>query len=205
MIWLTDRARTAAIGRELSVDTAGQKIVLVVAHFDERIEALSDTFRELGYDPCRIDFPLAPSHVVRLPSGIHLVHSRWLEKPDDVSVQYASVPLHLIAVEPHFMSDPDHAIYRYVGGFTGEVGYSHHASLDDPLMRAFASDRTRQLLVKMGMTEDDPLEHDMVSGAMLRAQTKLARQFRSLGGVEAPTSIEGWTRLLFPGRSDAGK
>jgi hypothetical protein len=70
----------------------------------------------------------------------------------------------------------------------------YFSALDEPLMRRFGGDRTMELMQKLGMDADEPIEHTLVTQAMTRAREKVGEQ------VKVPRearSIEEWiTRNL---------
>ena len=59
-------------------------------------------------------------------------------------------------------------------GRQGDPGGSKFfLSLEDDLMRIFGSDRIRKFMHTMGMKEDEPIEHKMISNAIAKAQKKV--------------------------------
>jgi hypothetical protein len=65
------------------------------------------------------------------------------------------------------------------------------SALDEPLFRHYGGDRITQLFQLMGMKEDEPLEHAMITNAIHKAQQKLAKKVT----VEhAANSMEDWFR-----------
>jgi len=59
-------------------------------------------------------------------------------------------------------------------GRQGDPGGSlFYISLEDDLMRIFGSDRVKNLMTQMGMTDDAPLEHGMLTKAIENAQKKV--------------------------------
>src|SRR5262249_18428256 len=59
-------------------------------------------------------------------------------------------------------------------GRQGDPGSSRfYLSLEDDLMRIFASERVSQLMLKLGMEEGIPIEHGMVTRAIANAQKKV--------------------------------
>lgn len=48
-----------------------------------------------------------------------------------------------------------------------------YASLEDPIMQAFGSDRITTLMKQLGMEENDVLEHKMISTSLQKAQEKV--------------------------------
>ena len=59
-------------------------------------------------------------------------------------------------------------------GRQGDPGVSRfYLSLEDPLMRLFASDRMKNMMRSMGMEQGESIEHRMVTNAIVKAQRKV--------------------------------
>jgi hypothetical protein len=66
------------------------------------------------------------------------------------------------------------------------------SSLDDPCFEAFGAKNIVNMMEKMGMKEDEMIEHAMVSSAMKRAREKLAESITKETPAHAETE---WFRL----------
>jgi preprotein translocase subunit SecA len=78
--------------------------------------------------------------------------------------------LHVIGTERHESRRIDNQL-RGRSGRQGDPGSSRfYVSLEDDLMRMFGSDRIKPLMEKLGMKEDEPIEHPWVTKAIERAQ-----------------------------------
>ena len=81
--------------------------------------------------------------------------------------------LHIIGTERHESRRIDNQL-RGRAGRQGDPGSSRFfLSLEDDLMRIFASDRVRQLMQALGMERGEAIEHKMVSNAIEKAQRKV--------------------------------
>jgi preprotein translocase subunit SecA len=81
--------------------------------------------------------------------------------------------LHIIGTERHESRRIDNQL-RGRSGRQGDPGSSRFfLSLEDNLMRIFASDRTRRLMQALGMKDGEAIEHKMVSNAIEKAQRKV--------------------------------
>jgi preprotein translocase subunit SecA len=81
--------------------------------------------------------------------------------------------LFIIGTERHESRRIDNQL-RGRSGRQGDPGASRfYLSLEDNLMRIFGSDRVSGLMGKLGMDEDTPIEHRMVSKAVENAQKKV--------------------------------
>jgi preprotein translocase subunit SecA len=81
--------------------------------------------------------------------------------------------LHIIGTERHESRRIDNQL-RGRAGRQGDVGSSRfYLSLDDPLMRIFASDRVSAMMRKLGMKDGEAIEHPWVTKAISNAQRKV--------------------------------
>ena len=81
--------------------------------------------------------------------------------------------LHIIGTSRHESRRIDNQL-RGRSGRQGDPGSSRfYLSLEDDLLRIFGSDRMSYVMDKLGMEEDDPIEHSMVSKAIENAQRKV--------------------------------
>ncbi|HHT9118749.1 MAG TPA: preprotein translocase subunit SecA, partial [Candidatus Hypogeohydataceae bacterium YC38] len=81
--------------------------------------------------------------------------------------------LHVVGTERHEARRIDNQL-RGRSGRQGDPGSSRfYVSLEDDLMRIFASERVSSLLKRFGMEEGMAIEHSMVTNALERAQKKV--------------------------------
>jgi preprotein translocase subunit SecA len=84
--------------------------------------------------------------------------------------------LHILGTERHEARRIDNQL-RGRAGRQGDPGSSRfYLSLEDDLMRIFGSDRIAGLMQRLGMEEGVPIEHNMVSRAIERAQKQVEAQ-----------------------------
>jgi preprotein translocase subunit SecA len=81
--------------------------------------------------------------------------------------------LYILGTERHESRRIDNQL-RGRSGRQGDPGHSKFfLSLDDDLMRIFGSDRISKVMNTLGMEEDEPIEHKMISNAIAKAQKKV--------------------------------
>ncbi len=84
--------------------------------------------------------------------------------------------LHILGTERHEARRIDNQL-RGRAGRQGDLGSSRfYLSLEDDLMRIFAADRISGLMQRIGMEEDEPIEHRMISRAIENAQSRVEAQ-----------------------------
>jgi preprotein translocase subunit SecA len=86
--------------------------------------------------------------------------------------------LHIIGTERHESRRIDNQL-RGRSGRQGDPGSTRfYLSLEDDLMRLFGSDNIASIMDKLGMDEDEPIEHKLVTRSIEQAQKKVeARNF----------------------------
>ncbi|MBC7002480.1 preprotein translocase subunit SecA [Photobacterium sp. BZF1] len=98
------------------------------------------------------------------------IKADWKVKHDAV---LASGGLHIIGTERHESRRIDNQL-RGRSGRQGDAGSSRfYLSMEDGLMRIFASDRVSNMMKKLGMEEGEAIEHPWVTKAIENAQRKV--------------------------------
>ncbi|WP_206922448.1 preprotein translocase subunit SecA [Alicyclobacillus suci] len=81
--------------------------------------------------------------------------------------------LHIIGTERHESRRIDNQL-RGRAGRQGDPGSSQFfLSLEDDLLRLFGSENIKRMMDRLGLEEDQPIEHRMLTSAMERAQKKV--------------------------------
>ena len=98
------------------------------------------------------------------------VHEAWQLRHDQV---IEAGGLHILGTERHESRRIDNQL-RGRAGRQGDPGVSRfYLSLEDNLMRIFASDRVKSFMQALGMEKGEAIEHRMVTNAIEKAQRKV--------------------------------
>ena len=98
------------------------------------------------------------------------IKDNWQKRHDEV---LAAGGLHIIGTERHESRRVDNQL-RGRSGRQGDPGSTRfYLSLEDPLMRIFASEKMAGLMQKLGMEEGEAIEHPWVNKAIANAQRKV--------------------------------
>ena len=101
---------------------------------------------------------------------VEAIKSEWQKLHDEV---IASGGLHIIGTERHESRRIDNQL-RGRSGRQGDPGSSRfYLSMEDTLMRIFASDRVTGMMKKLGMEYGEAIEHPWVTKAIENAQRKV--------------------------------
>ncbi|HLA75357.1 MAG TPA: SEC-C metal-binding domain-containing protein, partial [Gammaproteobacteria bacterium] len=101
---------------------------------------------------------------------VRRLREEWQARHDEV---LAAGGLHIVGTERHESRRIDNQL-RGRSGRQGDPGSSRfYLSLEDSLMRIFASERVAGLMQKLGMNEGEAIEHPWVTKAIENAQRKV--------------------------------
>jgi preprotein translocase subunit SecA len=104
------------------------------------------------------------------PSAVATIRSEWQKRHQQV---VAAGGLHVVGTERHESRRIDNQL-RGRSGRQGDPGSSRfYLSLEDNLMRIFASERVGTLMQKLGMEKGEAIEHPWVTKAIENAQRKV--------------------------------
>ncbi|MGA0839099.1 MAG: preprotein translocase subunit SecA [Pseudomonadales bacterium] len=104
------------------------------------------------------------------PETVAQIRSEWQVRHEGV---LGSGGLHIIGTERHESRRIDNQL-RGRAGRQGDPGSTRfYLSMEDNLMRIFASDRIRGLMQSIGLEKGEAIEHRMVNNAIEKAQRKV--------------------------------
>jgi preprotein translocase subunit SecA len=106
----------------------------------------------------------------RTPDKLEPIMTQWQTRHDEV---IAAGGLHIIGTERHESRRIDNQL-RGRAGRQGDPGYSRfYLSLEDSLMRLFASEKVANMMRRLGMEKGEAIEHRIVTNSIEKAQRKV--------------------------------
>ncbi|MCG8413429.1 MAG: preprotein translocase subunit SecA [Pseudomonadales bacterium] len=104
------------------------------------------------------------------PEQVEKIKADWQKRHDQV---IAAGGLHIIGTERHESRRIDNQL-RGRSGRQGDPGYSRfYLSMEDNLMRIFASEGVKNFMRRLGMERGEAIEHGMVTRSIEKAQKKV--------------------------------
>ena len=174
-IWLTTDAKFAGIAKCISERVNSEAVaILLVAHFPDVLARLNEIAAESAAIPVKalLAHDLSPE----------LAASLTLDE---------SATIDVIVAERHPLPSVDDRLEKFADAFAFRCRFSHHLSLDDAIFKTFAGRWVQGMLGRLGMTEDESIEGDMVSRRIKRAQRKIeSRAYESLDADSAAEWLE---------------
>ena len=178
VVYKNKRAKYRAVANEVErVHTKGQPVLIGTTSI-EQSEELSGYLKKRGIPHSVLN---AKFHENAGQKGVVTIATNMAGRGTDIKLG-EGVPelggLFIIGTERHESRRIDNQL-RGRSGRQGDPGESRfYISLEDDLMRLFASETIAKIMDKLGMEEDEPIEHTLVTRSIENAQKKVeARNF----------------------------
>ena len=185
VIYKNKRAKYKAVGDQVEkIHTKGQPVLIGTTSITQS-EELSAILKKRGipHNVLNAKFHEKEAEIVANAGqyGAVTIATNMAGRGTDIKLG-DGVPelggLFIVGTERHESRRIDNQL-RGRSGRQGDPGESRfYLSLEDDLMRLFASDNVAKIMDKLGMEEDEPIEHTLITKSIEHAQKKVeARNF----------------------------
>jgi hypothetical protein len=156
-VWKTTDAKFAGLAKEAAGRAPPETFaVLLVAHFPDVLAELERIAEEGGAVP--VLAVLARDLSPQMVAGLDLD---------------ATATIDIVLGERHPVRSYDDRLVDFAAACPCRCRLSHHLSLDDALMEAFGGDWLKEVLERLGMTDDEAIESSVVARRIEAAQRQL--------------------------------
>lgn len=179
-IYQTEKAKFNAVIKDIEARHASGQPVLVGTVSIEKSEILSSMLKKKGikHNVLNAKYHEQEAEIVKDAGQKHMVTiaTNMAGRGTDIALGegvIAAGGLHVIGTERHESRRIDNQL-RGRSGRQGDPGSSQfYVSLEDDLMRLFASNTAASFIQKMGLEEDVAIEHNLLDKAIEKAQEKV--------------------------------
>jgi preprotein translocase subunit SecA len=179
-VYKSELGKYNAVVREIEEMNRAGRPVLVGTTSIEKSELLSELLRRKGIEHSVLNakFHEREAEIIKDAgqSGAVTIATNMAGRGTDIVLGTGIAEaggLHIIGTERHESRRIDNQL-RGRAGRQGDPGSStFYLSLEDDLMRRFASDRVSGLMERLGMDDDTPIEARIISKSIENAQTKV--------------------------------
>ena len=185
VIYKTKRAKYRAVVKEIAERNAAGQPVLVGTTSIAQSEDLSAQLKKMSvpHNVLNAKFHEMEAQIIAQAGqkGAVTIATNMAGRGTDIVLgeEVAGLGgLHIVGTERHESRRIDNQL-RGRAGRQGDSGSSRfYLSLEDDLMRLFGSENIASVMDKLGMDEDEPIEHPLISRSIEQAQKKVeARNF----------------------------
>ncbi|MDR3238896.1 MAG: SEC-C domain-containing protein, partial [Clostridiales bacterium] len=180
IVYKTEAAKFRAVMRDIVASHQKGQPVLVGTITIDKSEQISQMLKREGvkHQVLNAKYHAMEAEIIALAGqkGAVTIATNMAGRGTDIKLEEGVNPLgglKIIGTERHESRRIDNQL-RGRSGRQGDPGESRfYISLEDDLMRLFGSDRVMKIVDTLGMEEDDPIEHGMLSKAIENAQKKV--------------------------------
>lgn len=180
LVYRTEAAKIRAVVRDIEESHKIGQPVLVGTVTIEKSEELSKALKKNGvpHQVLNAKYHEKEAEIISLAGqkGAVTIATNMAGRGTDIKLEDGVNELgglRIIGTERHESRRIDNQL-RGRAGRQGDNGESRfYISLEDELMRLFGSERVMKMVDAMGMEEDEPIEHSMLSKAIENAQKKV--------------------------------
>ncbi|KXG78083.1 Protein translocase subunit SecA [Fervidicola ferrireducens] len=185
VVYKTEKAKFEAVVREIEDCYRRGQPVLVGTVSIEKSEMLSEMLKKKGipHQVLNAKYHEKEAEIIAKAGqrGAVTIATNMAGRGTDIVLGEGVAELgglHVIGTERHEARRIDNQL-RGRAGRQGDPGSSRfYVSLEDDLMRLFGSDSIRGLMDRLGLEDDQPIEHPLITKAIENAQKKVeARNF----------------------------
>ncbi|MDN5331889.1 MAG: preprotein translocase subunit SecA [Tepidanaerobacteraceae bacterium] len=185
VVYKTEKAKFEAVVREIEDCYRRGQPVLVGTVSIEKSEMLSEMLKKKGipHQVLNAKYHEKEAEIIAKAGqrGAVTIATNMAGRGTDIVLGEGVAELgglHVIGTERHEARRIDNQL-RGRSGRQGDPGSSRfYVSLEDDLMRLFGSDSIRGLMDRLGLEDDQPIEHPLITKAIENAQKKVeARNF----------------------------
>lgn len=179
-IWMTTDAKFAGLAKEAEDRSKSETVaILLVAHFPDVLARLEELANKRDWSvPCKA-VP-ASNLDTDLAASLNLSESAIID---------------IIVGERHPLPSVDDRLEEFADYLPCRCRFSHHVSLDDPVIEIFAGDWIKNVLKQLGMKEDEAIESQTVSRRIRKTQQKI--EGRAYGNFDAESAAH-WLKKNCP-------
>lgn len=180
LVYRTENGKFNAVVKDIQESHAKGQPVLVGTITIDKSEMLSTMLKKTGikHEVLNAKYHAKEAEIVALAGrkGAVTIATNMAGRGTDIKLEEGVQELgglKIIGTERHESRRIDNQL-RGRSGRQGDPGESRfYISMEDDLMRLFGSDKIMKVVDSMGMTEDEPIEHGMLTKAIENAQKKV--------------------------------
>ncbi len=180
LVFKTEQGKFNAVAAEIEEMTGAGRPVLVGTTSIEKSEHLSEMLKRRGVAHSVLNAKQHEREAAIVADagkrGAVTIATNMAGRGTDIQLEDGVAELgglHIIGTERHESRRIDNQL-RGRAGRQGDPGSSRFfVSLEDDLMRRFGTERIGGLMDRLGMEEDQPIEHRFISRSIESAQTKV--------------------------------
>ncbi len=192
-VWRSMDEKARGLGLDVDAYLAANQNVFIFYYFEETKSWVENLLSEKGIDFKELDQANGSTKVTLVPASEIKASSRVVDAlrrysdPNTTQFLFAN---HY----PHFYKETE-ILEELIHLHETVIECCFYVSLDDPLMEVFGSEKIKSILDRMGVKENEVIQHGMVTSSIARAQKKIDA---NVTNELRAKSQEEWFRVNLP-------
>jgi hypothetical protein len=183
-VFMSAGAKFLSLGKTIKQLLDNQAFVIVVYFFPKTGEDLKTVLHTFN-----LAFDTFENQATKSNQSILLVSAASFGSARGVLEPLQKTSLHCLIAEHYPLPTEDEQLISRIGEISMDVPITFYCALDEPLFKLFGSDNIRQLMLKMGIQEEEAISHSLINQSIARAQEKIAKKVKIDFKAE---STEAW-------------
>ncbi|PZR41754.1 MAG: hypothetical protein DI538_00035 [Azospira oryzae] len=191
-VWKTSNYAWRGMATDAMRIITQREIPIIVCYFNESKKRLFTYLSAQGI-PC---YELNPETVANsaYQSKVIFCVNAFEAEPILKSSLLEKMKIHFLFESHYPLPEPEQKLTEALFALTQAPVFTFYLSIDGPLMQIFDSGNLIPLMEKMGLKDDECVEHRMVSSAIRRAQEKISEHVGTPFEVRTPSEKEWYDR-----------
>jgi hypothetical protein len=176
-VWMTNEECWKGLATEALTAITKKEVPLVISFFDDVHDRVKVFFIQQGvpYIEWRIDSFLEGNE----QNVVYLVHAEEVEHLLKAHTQIGKASLRLLFTGHHPLLAPQERLLNNLHTLTKASTFLFFISLSSPLMEVFGADNIKSIMTKLGIKQDECIEHAMVTKSIFRAREKITQSMKN--------------------------
>lgn len=196
-VWLNEDCKLRGICGEVEAARTTGQTALIIAYFEDTLAQLENSLqaRAITYQHYSM-FYLSTLCEVQ-PGTLITALAQDLRSSTGLTARSAqpAPPLLVIIAEHYPLLTREQDLLQVVAALPCAGQICFHSALTDPLLRRFGSASVQTLFKQLGVDEQTPLSHSLISSALRQAQAKIGKKVDVEFGTR---SAVDWFKVNLP-------
>jgi len=198
-IYMSNKSKLDAVAIDLKSRPSRSPVLFVSYFFNKTKEELVKILDEQQVKYSAVENEFAGGINITDEAAIYLIKAKTLDKVFNFKNYATKTESHIcdfLFAEHYPTYSKEESVLNKIDELTGcKAVILFYASLDEPLFKFFGGDNIKNMMIKLGIKEDECIQHSMVTKSIENAQKKIEKKISS--DFETP-SQDDWFLKNYP-------
>jgi hypothetical protein len=176
-VWMTKEECWKGLATEALTAITRKEVPVVISFFDDVHDEAIGFFIQQGvpYFDWRIESIVEGNE----QNIVYLVHADQVEHLLKANTRIGKSPVRFLFTSHYPLIAPEERLLNNLHTLTKTNSFLFFISLSSPLMEVFGADNIKSIMTKLGIKQDECVEHAMVTKSIFRAREKITQSVQN--------------------------